>query len=99
MQFHLINTAILMVAREGLRRGCLRLDPSSPRAAARTLRIAALAIPAGAALAAAVTAALLRSAGAAADAAYSRALVMQGAPGRGASLAGVPARAGCVLAF
>ncbi|KAL4450144.1 hypothetical protein ABPG77_010813 [Micractinium sp. CCAP 211/92] len=77
VQFHLINTTILFIAREGFRRACLRIDPSTPHAAARTLRIAALTIPAGGLLAAGVTAALLRAVGPG-DAVYRRALGMQG---------------------
>ena len=77
MQFHLINTTILFLAREGFRRACLRIDQSSPHATRRTLRIAALTVPAGALLSAAVTALLLRSVGGD-DAAYRTALVMQG---------------------
>ncbi len=77
MQFHLINTTILFIAREGFRRACLRIDPTTPHAAARTLRIAALTIPAGGLLAAGVTAALLRAVGRG-DAVYRRALGMQG---------------------
>ena len=77
VQFHLINTTILFLAREGFRRACLRIDQSSPHATRRTLRIAALTVPAGALLSAAVTALLLRSVGSD-DAAYRTALVMQG---------------------
>ncbi|PRW57113.1 RFT1-like protein [Chlorella sorokiniana] len=78
VQFHLINTTILFLAREGFRRACLRIDQSTPHAARRTLRIAALTVPAGALLSAAVTALLLRSVGGD-DSAYRTALVMQGA--------------------
>ena len=80
VQFHLINTTILFLAREGFRRACLRIDQSTPRAAKRTLRIAALTIPAGALLSTVVTALLLRSVGGD-DPAYRTALVMQGEHG------------------
>lgn len=78
MQFHLINTTILFLAREGFRRACLRIDQSTPHAARRTLRIAALTVPAGALLSAVVTVLLLGTVGGG-DAAYRTALVMQGA--------------------
>ncbi|KAL4452468.1 hypothetical protein ABPG75_008130 [Micractinium tetrahymenae] len=77
VQFHLINTAILFIAREGFRRACLRIDAASAHATARTLRIAALTVPAGGLLSAGVTAGLLRAVGRG-DAAYRQALVMQG---------------------
>lgn len=83
IQFHLINTTILFLAREGLRRACLRIDAGAPGATRRVLRLAALAVPAGALLASGVTAALLHSVGPDGDKAYRRALVMQGASGPG----------------
>ena len=78
MQFHLINTTILFIAREGFRRACLRIDQSAAGASRRVLRIAALTVPAGAVLATGVTAALLHSVGSSGDAAYRQALLMQG---------------------
>ncbi len=87
VQFHLINTTILFLAREGFRRACLRINQSTPHAARRTLRIAALTIPAGALLSAVVTAVLLRSVGGD-DPAYRTALVMQGEQGGAKRLPG-----------
>ena len=91
VQFHLINTTILLISREGFRRACLRVDPGSAGATRRVLRIAALTLPLGALLAGVVTAALLRSVGAGGDGgggdgdgdnqAYRQALAMQGAAG------------------
>ena len=51
VQFHLINTFILFLSREGFRRGCLRAQQSSgsPGSVTRNvLAIAALSIPLGA---------------------------------------------------
>jgi oligosaccharide translocation protein RFT1 len=78
VQFHLINTTILFISREGFRRACLRIDQASPRATPRVLRIAALTLPCGALLAAGVTAVLQQTVGAQDDT-YRRALGMQGA--------------------
>jgi oligosaccharide translocation protein RFT1 len=78
VQFHLLNTGILFLAREGLRRACLRVAPGEPAAARRVLGTAALAAPAGGALAAAAVAALARI-GAGGDPAYLAALRVQGA--------------------
>ena len=89
VQFHLINTTILFIAREGFRRACLRIDQSAAGASRRVLRIAALTVPAGAVLAAAVTAALLRSVGSSGDAAYRQALIMQGDNAAAAAAAAV----------
>lgn len=79
VQFHLINTSILFLAREGLRRGCLRVDPAAAGATGRVLGAAALAVPAGAALAALVTGALLTLGGPSHEASYRAAVAMQGA--------------------
>lgn len=81
MQFHLINTTILFLAREGFRRACLRIDTTVPDASRRVLRIASLTLPAGALLAGGVTAVLLWSVGGDGDAAYRQALAMQGEGG------------------
>jgi oligosaccharide translocation protein RFT1 len=78
VQFHLLNTGILFLAREGLRRACLRVAPGEPAAARRVLGTAALAAPAGGALAAAAVAALAWI-GAGGDPAYLAALRIQGA--------------------
>jgi oligosaccharide translocation protein RFT1 len=49
VQFHLINTTILFLSREGLRRGCLRAQQVQDASGATTiLGIAALCIPLGA---------------------------------------------------
>jgi hypothetical protein len=77
VQFHLINTSILFISREGFRRGCLRVDQGNPNATRRVLRIASLTLPVGFFLAAIITGMLLRSVGAD-NAVYSRALAMQG---------------------
>lgn len=77
VQFHLINTSILFISREGFRRGCLRVDQGQPGAAWRVLRTASLTLPVGVILAAIITGLLLRSVGAD-DPIYSRALIMQG---------------------
>lgn len=50
VQFHLLNTTILFLSREGFRRGCLRVDAADPRATAKVLGTSMLSIPIGAAL-------------------------------------------------
>ena len=61
MQFHLINTTILFLSREGFRRGCLRVESSEAGAGRRVLALALLTVPIGAALSAGVTLLLLRT--------------------------------------
>ncbi len=78
VQFHLINTTILFISREGFRRGCLRVSPSDPLATRKVLSVATLTVPCGALLSTAVIAALLKQQQGKADAAYRAALVMQG---------------------
>jgi oligosaccharide translocation protein RFT1 len=79
VQFHLINTAILFLAREGLRRGCLRVDPSHPRATQKIVGAALLALPAGAVLSVVFTAAALATMADGSDPWFRRAVAMQGA--------------------
>lgn len=57
MQFHLINTGLLFLSREGFRRACLRLDAKTARGRAKVLGTSALAVPAGVVLSAAAYAA------------------------------------------
>ena len=78
VQFHLINTTILFISREGFRRGCLRVSPSDPLATHKVLSVGALTVPCGALLSTIVTAALLKQQHGKADAAYRAALIMQG---------------------
>ena len=59
VQFHLVNTTILLLAREGLRRGCLTAGQQAGQSASslptrQVLATAALALPAGAVVAAGV---------------------------------------------
>lgn len=81
VQFHLINTTILFLSREGFRRGCLRAqqlqDASGPGA---ILRIAAYCIPLGAAVTLCVCAVALRGASSLADP-YAVAILLQGRTG------------------
>ena len=83
MQFHLINTTILLLSREGFRRACLRVDHASdPGATAKVLGAGLLTVPLGGLLAGGLTAVLLR-ASAAKPPDYRAALVMQGEGGGG----------------
>lgn len=59
VQFHLFNTSILFLSREGFRRGCLRVNPSDRGATRKILSIASLVIPIGLVLTLAVTTAIL----------------------------------------
>lgn len=47
VQFHLLNTIILFLSREGFRRGCLRADPSDPKATSKVIGVSLLTIPIG----------------------------------------------------
>jgi hypothetical protein len=78
VQFHLINTTILFLSREGFRRGCLRAQQASLSSAASLLRIAALCIPFGLAITLSVCAVSLRSTPSLSDP-YARAVMLQGA--------------------
>lgn len=61
VQFHLINTAILFLSREGFRRGCLRTEQDGgPMHVPRLLATAALVLPVGAVTAAATCGLMLR---------------------------------------
>ena len=77
VQFHLINTPILFLSREGFRRGCLRVDPHHPRATGKVLGVALLTIPIGALLSILVTLAILATTPTQ-DAVFHRAIIMQG---------------------
>lgn len=59
VQFHLINTFILFLSREGFRRGCLRIPPNTPTTIATTLGTSMLSIPIGALLSLIVTTGIL----------------------------------------
>lgn len=78
VQFHLINTTILFLSREGLRRGCLRAQQAKQRSALSTLRTAALCIPFGLAVTAAVCAISLRGGAASLSDPYAGAVGLQG---------------------
>ena len=62
VQFHLINTTILFLSREGFRRGCLRAQQEQAGSLRVVLRIAALSVPFGLAVTLAVCAVSLRGA-------------------------------------
>ena len=62
VQFHLINTTILFLSREGFRRGCLRAQQAEAGSTKSILGTAALSIPFGLAVTLAVCAVSLRSA-------------------------------------
>jgi hypothetical protein len=79
IQFHLINTSILLLSREGFRRACIRIDAGHPSGVRRLLGTAVITLPIGLTLSAGVTLALLARQPPAADEAYVQALVMQGA--------------------
>lgn len=57
VQFHLLNTGLLFLSREGFRRACLRLDAKTAGGRAKVLGTSALAVPVGVALSAAAYAA------------------------------------------
>ncbi|KAK9822173.1 hypothetical protein WJX81_005195 [Elliptochloris bilobata] len=83
VQFHLINTAILFLSREGFRRGCLRSQQDAPGGSVhipRLLATAALVMPVGVVTAVATCGLMLRRHGpAAAGDPYPTAVHMQGA--------------------
>ncbi len=85
VQFHLINTAVLFLSREGFRRGCLRSQQDAPGGAdavdvPRLLATASLVLPFGVVTAAAVCGLVLRRHGPAAPGdPYPTAVYMQGA--------------------
>lgn len=82
VQFHLINTAILFLSREGFRRGCLRaqqVGPDKATCAPRLLATAVLVLPIGILTSVVVCAAMLRRHGVpAAGDPYPTAVYMQG---------------------
>ena len=92
VQFYLITTTILLLSREGLRRGCMRVkdgggsgggssgsgSSGGARASERILSVAWLALPAGAAVAAAVCGFALRRAGPDAAPEYRWAVALHG---------------------
>jgi len=78
VQFHLINTTILFLSREGFRRGCLRAQQVQNASGTRTvLGIAALCIPLGAVVTLCVCAVALRKTTSSADP-YAAAILLQG---------------------
>ena len=81
LQFHLINTAILFLSREGFRRGCLRSEQNGgAMRIPRLLATAALVLPVGAVTAAATCGLMLRRHGPAEPGdPYPVAVYMQGA--------------------
>ena len=81
VQFHLINTAILFLSREGFRRGCLRSEQDGGAVhVPRLLATAALVLPVGAVTAAATCGLMLRRHGPAEPGdPYPTAVYMQGA--------------------
>lgn len=81
VQFHLINTAILFLSREGFRRGCLRSEQDGGAMhVPRLLATAALVLPVGAVTAAATCGLMLRRHGPAGPGdPYPTAVYMQGA--------------------
>ena len=62
VQFHLINTTILFLSREGFRRGCLRAQQEQAGSLKVILGTAALSVPFGLAVTLAVCAVSLRGA-------------------------------------
>ena len=81
VQFHLINTAILFLSREGFRRGCLRSEQDdNAMHVPRLLATAALVLPVGAVTAGATCGLMLRRHGPAKlGDPYPTAVYMQGA--------------------
>lgn len=78
VQFHLINTTILFLSREGFRRGCLRAQQVQDASGTSTiLFIAAHCIPLGAAVTLGVCAVALRGASSLTDP-YAVAVMLQG---------------------
>lgn len=80
IQFHLINTTILFLSREGLRRGCLRAQQIEDASGTKTiLSIAALCIPLGAVITGCVCAVALKGSASILDP-YETAVLLQGMP-------------------
>lgn len=78
VQFHLINTTILFLSREGLRRGCLRAQQIEDASGTKTiLGIAALCIPLGAIITLCVCAVALRGSASLSEP-YATAILLQG---------------------
>ena len=81
VQFHLINTTILFLSREGFRRGCLRAQQVQDASGTSTvLFIAAHCIPLGAAVTLGVCAVALRGTTSLTDT-YAVAVLLQGRTG------------------
>lgn len=78
VQFHLFNTTILFLAREGFRRGCLRIHPNMKNATGKVLSIASMTIPLGTVLAILVTLLVLKWNKMADSTEYQTAVYMQG---------------------
>lgn len=83
VQFHLFNTTILFLAREGFRRGCLRIHPDVKNATSKVLSIASMTLPIGTLLAVLVTLLVLKwnptsSSGGIEQIEYQKAVYMQG---------------------
>ncbi|KAG1680360.1 hypothetical protein FOA52_015451 [Chlamydomonas sp. UWO 241] len=77
VQFHLITTTTLLLSREGLRRGCLRLKPNSGSVeASQVLSVAWLVLPSGVLVCTAVTGITLAVAGTGADDAYRQGVLL-----------------------
>lgn len=77
IQFHLLNTTILFLAREGFRRGCLRVDSADPAYLSKVLGTALITVPVGGLMAAGVSVFLLHTT-TSTDEAYITAISIQG---------------------
>ena len=83
VQFHLINTFILFLSREGFRRGCLRAQQSSAsqeRVARHVLAIASLSIALGVPITVCTCGVALRASCASWGDPYAQAIYLQGMP-------------------